>query len=365
MAEIKTYPLFRHLRAESSSQVLRFRKGQLVQSGPGLSFWFHPLSTSLAEIPLDDRELSFLFHGRSADHQEITTQGVVTYRVVDPELLAQRIDFTVDLSTGQYIQQPFEKLSLLVTQLAQQFAWEYLAATGVRELLREGVGQLRARIAEGLGEDPGLRELGIEIASVRVSAVSPTTELEKALQTPTREALQQEADEATFRRRAHAVEKERAIQENELTNRIELARREEQLIERQGQNQRRKATEEMEAQKIETSGEAERRRIKASSRAEAIRLVEESKLGAEKERMTIYADMPAHNLLALGVRELAGKLQRLEHVHLSPDLLGPLMADLVRAGTRKLENGGGTSVKEMEETATREVPRKDLDPDSR
>ena len=51
---------------------------------------------------------------------------------------------------------------------------------------------------------------------MRVAAVAPTSEMEKALQQPTREAIQQDADEATFRRRALAVEKERAIAENEL-----------------------------------------------------------------------------------------------------------------------------------------------------
>ena len=55
---------------------------------------------------------------------------------------------------------------------------------------------------------------------------------------PTREAIQQAADEATFQRRAQAVEKERAIQENELQNKIELARREEQLIAQKGQHLR-------------------------------------------------------------------------------------------------------------------------------
>jgi hypothetical protein len=47
-----------------------------------------------------------------------------------------------------------------------------------------------------------------------------------------------------------AVEKERAIQENELQNRIELAKREELLIGQQGQNERREAQEIVEAQFI-------------------------------------------------------------------------------------------------------------------
>ena len=74
--------------------------------------------------------------------------------------------------------------------------------------------------------------------SVRVSSIKPTADLEKALETKTREKIQQEADEAMFERRALAVQKERAIAENELQNQIELSIREEQLIKQQGQNEK-------------------------------------------------------------------------------------------------------------------------------
>ena len=55
--------------------------------------------------------------------------------------------------------------------------------------------------------------MGLEVVTVRVADVSPSAELKRALQTPTFERLQQQADEATFERRALAVEKERAIAE--------------------------------------------------------------------------------------------------------------------------------------------------------
>ena len=100
MAEIQRYPIVRHLRAEPSFHILRFRRGKLVESGRGLSFWFRPLNTSVAEIPMDDRELPFLFHGRAQDFQDTTVQGVITFRVVDPERAAERVDFAVDLATG-------------------------------------------------------------------------------------------------------------------------------------------------------------------------------------------------------------------------------------------------------------------------
>jgi hypothetical protein len=38
MAEIRTYPILRHLRAEPSFHILRFRRGKQVASGRGLAF---------------------------------------------------------------------------------------------------------------------------------------------------------------------------------------------------------------------------------------------------------------------------------------------------------------------------------------
>lgn len=344
MAEIRRYPLLRHLRAEASSHLIQLRKGRVVRSGPGLAFWFRPLATSLVEIPLDDRDLTFAFHGRSADFQEVVVQGVVTYRVASPETLARRIDFAIDPLRGQHTQQPFDKLALLLTQLAQQLAWEHLVATGLRELLASGATEIRERIRGGLVADEGLSGLGLEIVAVRVSAVSPTAELEKALQTPARESIQQSADDATFERRARAVEKERAIQENTLQNQIEIARREAQLIEQTGANKRQGATEEALAQGIEASAAAERRRLESEAEAGAIRVVEGARTEAEAARMKIHREVEPQTLAALALRELAGKLQRIEHLNVTPDLLGPILSDLLRAGEREVakRRGGGT-----------------------
>ena len=54
MADIRSFLFVRHLRAESSSHVLLYRRGSLVKSGRGLSFWFFPMTASIAEVPVDD-----------------------------------------------------------------------------------------------------------------------------------------------------------------------------------------------------------------------------------------------------------------------------------------------------------------------
>ncbi len=337
MAEIRTYPMVRHLRAEPSFHILRFRRGRQVASGRGLAFWFRPLSTSVAEIPMDDRELPFLFHGRTRDFQDATVQGVITFRVIDPQKVAERVDFAIDLQTGVLLKQPLEKLAGLLTELAQQFALGYLAQTALRHALAEGVTEIRERVSEGLRGEAGMQEMGLEVVAVRVGAVKPVAEVEKALQIPVREAIQQEADVATFRRRAEAVEKERAIQENELQNQIELARREANLINQRGENQKKRVMDEAEAARIAAEAEAERTRIGARAQAESIAALEEAKVNAEQDRMAIYRDFPTDRLLGLAAQSLAEKLQRIEHLNLTPDVLGSLLTNLVEAGTRRLE----------------------------
>ena len=62
-------------------------------------------------------------------------------------------------------------------------------------------------------------------------------------------------------------------------------------------------------------------------------------VGAERERMDIYADLPTHVLIGLAAQELAGKLEKIEHLNISPEMLGPILQRLIKAGTKHLENG--------------------------
>jgi hypothetical protein len=152
-----------------------------------------------------------------------------------------------------------------------------------------------------------------------------------------RESIQQQADEASFSRRAMAVEKERAIAENELANRIELARREEQLIAQRGANERRAASEKAEAQRITSEAKAQSTRIGAQADADALEVVEKVRLAAEQSRMDIQRSVPPVVLFGLAAQQLAGKLERIDHLNLAPDSLGPLLSNLLRAGTARLE----------------------------
>lgn len=328
MAEIKTYPFVRHLRAEPTAQILRYRKGSLGKAGPGLAFWFLPNGTAVAEVPLEDQDLPFLFHARSADFQELTVQGVITFRFADPGLIARRVDFTLDLRSGRWSETPLEQVNGLLVQMAQQYVIDELMATTLRTILAGGVAPIRERITAGLTGESTLADLGIEIAAVRVAGLAAEGDVQKALQQPTREAIQQQADEAMFARRALAVEKERAISENELANKIELAGREEELVAREGANERRRAQEQAAAGAVTAQATDQTERMAARRRTDAVRDLEAAKLEAERTRAEIQSGLGAQILLALATRELAAQLGKVEHLTITPELVTPLLGRL-------------------------------------
>lgn len=159
-------------------------------------------------------------------------------------------------------------------------------------------------------------------------AIRPEPTVEKALQTPTREQLQQEADRATYERRAVAVERERAIAENELQSQIELARREEQLVTQEGLNSRRSAEEEAAASEIRTRGEAARTQQLDEARAAGISVVGAAEAGAEAARVAAYRGLSEAVLMSLALQQLAVSLPQIEQLVVTPDLLGSVLARL-------------------------------------
>lgn len=324
MVEIKSFGPVRLLRSDASAHVILFANGQEKKSGRGLSFWFMPDRASIAHLPTDDRELPFIFKGRSKDFQDVAIQGAITWRVAEATALAARVDFSVDLKTGARLGRPLDQIEGLLTGLAQQIAAQYLADHPLAEVLTQGIKVLNASVEQTLASSERLRAMGIEVISVRLADLAPSAEMERALQTPTVEKVQQQADQAVFERRALAVEKERAIAENELQNQIELARRQEELIAREGANARQQA-----------EAEAAASRIAGEAQAANIRVIDQARADMERARVQAYAGQPAAVVFGLAVQELAGKIKSVEHLNVTPEMFSTLIGDALEKSAKK------------------------------
>src|SRR6204780_2620846 len=168
MADIKRYPLARHLRGNPTMHVRHLRRGKTAHEGTGLSFFFRPLAAVLSEVPVDDRELALLFHARAADFQDLAVQASVTFRVTDPVTASSRIDFSIDPDTGRWRGAPLEQVGGLLTETAQQQVLGLVARSSLTSVLDDGLTQVRDQIQRGLTADPRLAETGIAVIGVRV-----------------------------------------------------------------------------------------------------------------------------------------------------------------------------------------------------
>ena len=344
MADITRRLFLRHLRGAPTSWVRHYVRGRVKHEGIGQSFWYRPLTAVLSEVPVEDRELPLLFHARTSDFADVTVQATVTYRVAEPALASGRLDFSIDPQRGVWRAQPLDQIATLLAELAQQPALDLLARIPLAEALTTGVSTIRDAVSAALADDARLTETGVGVVSARVVAIRPEPELERALQTPTREGVQQAADRATYERRATAVELERAIAENELQNKIELARREQQLVEQHGANNRRQAELDAQSQLVTAQGEAEREqvaaaaeaeaeRVKAEARAEGVRSLRLAEAEGEAAHLAAYRDLPVEVLQALALKEFAGQLPEIGQLTVTPDVVTGLIGKLTASSS--------------------------------
>ena len=224
----------------------------------------------------------------------------------------------------------------LLAELAQQPALDLLAADAARRGAdRRHRAGARARSPRAWPPTRGSPRPASPWSAPGWSRSAPEPELERALQTPTREQVQQEADRATYARRALAVEQERAIAENELQNQIELARREQQLVEQQGANARRArpSRRRRRARSTPRRGRrpppAESGRGRERPRRDAARASAPPRPSARRPGWRRTASCPTAMLWRSPLEELAGKLPRDRHANhhartCSPTLLARL-----------------------------------------
>lgn len=346
MATLSHYPLISHLRAEPNQHVLHFKSGQLIYAGAGVAYWFNPLSASIAQVPIEDNETTFMLHERSADFQDVAIQVCIRYRCVDPQKLANRVNFGISLRAGTWLEQPLERLATFWSQRAQGPARAWVMAARVEAALAAGGEAVRTAIVGALSADAELPAMGLAVVDVQVVSVAASAEVEKALQTPTREGIQQKADEAIFSRRALAVEKERAIKENEINTQIELAKKEELLIAQNATNELGRVRAAAEAERLKIEGSIERDRLasegyardilaKTQGDAAARRELYSADLDFEERRLKAYEKLPASLVLGLAAQEAARKIQQIQHLNISPDLLGSSFQQMLRDNAGK------------------------------
>ncbi len=330
----------KHIKFDSMTYVLHFKNGNIKKEGRGLSFFYFAPNSSIVAIPMGSNDLPFVFNESTNDYQTVTIQGQISYKINNPKTLADILDFTVQ-DNGQYKKNDIEKLNQRIINEAQTATSAYIHGIKLKEAIRSAK-SIEENIGVGLKSSAAIGMLGIEILSANILSVQATPEMTRALETETRERLQQEADQAIYVRRNFAVEQERIIKESELSTEIAVEEKQKQIAEKKMESEVQKADNQRKLREMkiqaDISVENQRKSLieqkSANDRkdAETQGYVLETTLKPYKEMdwktLTALANNndPKFNI-SLAFRELAENADKIGNLNISPELLESILGD--------------------------------------
>jgi regulator of protease activity HflC (stomatin/prohibitin superfamily) len=329
-----------YIKFDSMTYVIKFKNGRIDREGRGLSFFYFAPTTSISAIPMGSNNLPFIFNESTQDYQTISIQGQISYKISDPKQLSELLDFTVD-DKGVYKKDESEKLNQRIINEAQTATSFFIHSLGLKEAIRSAKA-IEIKISEGLASSQAVAMLGIEILSVSILAVKATPEMERALETETREKLQQEADQAIYERRNFAVEQERKIKESELSTEIAVEEKKKQIAEKriEGEVQQAESERRLREMKVQADISVENQRKTLIEQKTANDRKEADTQGYQLEVMLKpYKDMDWKILsalnsngdskfnIALAFRQMAENADKIGTLNISPDLLDTLLKD--------------------------------------
>lgn len=219
---------FKHYKFQPNEYVLVMKNGKVVKQGVGLSFFCNTLNTGMSVVPTVSFDTFFAFDDLlTSDFQGINIQGDISYIIRDYEKVAGMIDFSYTSESG-YEEKKAEAKQVMgkrITNLAKTSASKFVNARDVKTVIHAQE-ELAEFLSEEMTSNEAIKELGLDVVTVSILAVSPSVETKRALESATREQILQQQDEAIYKRRNAAIEQERIVKENELNTEIKVAEKE-------------------------------------------------------------------------------------------------------------------------------------------
>jgi hypothetical protein len=284
--------LVNYYKSEPNTYTLCHRNGKLMRHGTGINFFYLPATTSITAVPLVSQESQFIFNETTADFQEVSIQGSLTYRLNDPTEVAKRLDFTVSPKTHRFESDDPQQLVQRVVNAVQAHTRSEVSERSLERALTE-VRDLASVVFDKVSNAPELATLGIVLEVLHFTAVKATPEMQKALEADFRERLHKREDLAIYDRRISAVDEERKVRESEMNTDIEIENRRRELVDTQARNSL-------------TLAEAEAR--------------------ADELKLAPYGELPPQALVGLALKEWAANASTIGNLSITPDLLSNVVS---------------------------------------
>lgn len=313
----------RYVKAAPTTYLIQYSGGRIKREGRGLSFLYVERTVTLVGVPVGSQDVPFIFNELTADFQQVSVQGQLTYRVVDAKKLAQLLDYSL-APNGSYRSDDPNLLSERLVREAQIHARLVTQRTPLREALRAS-DALVTEILAGLRASEFVGSLGAEVLGLSIVAVTPTPDMAKALEAEAREQLQREADGAIYDRRNAAVEQERRIKESELNTEIAVEQKRRAI--RETQMAADVAVEEQRTALIDRKVENDRKDADSRAYALTVALAPVRDMDWKTLMAATAGGSDPRLQVAVAFRELAENATKLGELNVTPDLLRSLLQE--------------------------------------
>lgn len=297
-----------YVKFQPNDYVLKYRRGKLAASGAGLSFHCFDRFTSAAVVPISAMDADFIFDEKTADYQNVSVQGQITFRVTEHERIAKLLNFSVDLKTKEYYNDPESRLSVRLLNLADVLIRKRVGAMELTEAVKADR-DIAAQVLEELRSDAEVNALGLEIMGLSILKISACSETQRALEARRREEILKDSDDALYERRNASIDQERRVKENELSTEISVEEKKKLIRETEAETKRMLLERESELKLYEVKSVNERERIKLEADIElekkrrelADLKLENAKKEADAEAYRIGAVMDAYGRIGSDV----------------------------------------------------------------
>jgi regulator of protease activity HflC (stomatin/prohibitin superfamily) len=310
------------VKAPPTRYVIHHQNGRVRREGSGLSFFYYAPTSTIVSVPLNSADVPFAFAEVTADFQEVTLQGQLTYRIRDPQRAAAMLDFSISALGAANSDDP-AKLPDRLVQEAQTRTRAVVQRLSLREVL-VGSEAIVSEVVAALRASEAATMLGAEILNLVLVSIRPTPDMSRALEAEAREALQRRADEAIYERRNAAVESERRIRESELNTEIAVQEKQRQI--RETQVAADIAVERQRSDLIDTRVQNDRK--DADARAYGLAAVLEPLRQTDWRTLMaagVGGGVDSGQMIALAFRDLADNAGKIGELNISPDLLNTLL----------------------------------------
>lgn len=333
----------RYKKFEPTEYVIKVKRGEVVQKGLGLSFFYNTLTTSMIVVPATAFDAPFAFDGiMTSDFQDVSVQGDISYTISDYERASRMVDFSYKNTKKEnqtVLAEAKQKMAKRMINLAKVYATKFMSTRDVRMAMISG-DALAEAMRENLKQDMTMREFGLELISVSILGILAKPDTQKALEAATREEILRQQDDAIYKRRNAAIEQERIVTENELNTEISIAEKEKEkkekemetkrlVLEKQAELDARKLRDDIRLEEenrklVELQTENAKKRSDAKAYDSAVLLKTFAGIDTEVVKALAASGMDSKALIAKAFVEIGDKADKIGVLNVSPDLLEAL-----------------------------------------